>query len=55
MEKDIITAIRAMQSNSSFIVTRSKERKPALQEIYDYLKETQQLICENEYLETFKK
>ena len=55
MEKDIITAIRAMQSNSSFITTRSKERKPTLREIYDYLKETQQLICENEYLETFQK
>ena len=51
MEKDIITAIRAIRSNTSFVTTRSKERKPILRDIYDYLEESQQLICENEYLE----
>ena len=51
MEKDIITAIRAIRSNTSFVTTKSKERKPILRDIYDYLKESQQLICENEYQE----
>ena len=52
MENEIVTAIKIIRSNSSSITTRSKEKRASINEIYEYLKENNHIISEDEYFKT---
>ena len=52
MENEIVTAIKIIQSNSSSITTQSKEKRASIHEIYEYLKENNHIISEDEYFKT---
>ena len=54
MRENIITTIKMMRSNTSTVTTREKDKKPSINEIYEFLKEKNNLISEAEYLESIR-
>ena len=54
MRENIITTIKMMRSNTSTVTTREKDKKPSINEIYEFLKEKNNLISEEEYLESIR-
>ena len=53
LDEEITNAIKIMRSNSSFITTRTKDKKPSLEEIYNFIKDKLQIISEDQFLESF--
>ena len=52
--ENIITTIKMMRSNTSTVTTRVKDKEPSINEIYEFLKEKNHLISEQEIVESIR-